>query len=99
MWWIKRRSTLKNNRFQEPYNEKSFNKIKRLKSLKKVEVYLEPMPAFTMGGFFVNLLNGFILSQYKFHHRSSTGLYIGLWRYWDFQSEQGGANHGDCYNT
>ena len=39
------------------------------------------------GAFFVNILNGFIFLQYKFHHRSSTGLYIGLWKYWDFQSE------------
>ena len=36
------------NRFQEPYNEKSFIKIKRLKSLQKAEVYLEPMQASTM---------------------------------------------------
>ena len=36
------------SRFQEPYNEKSFIKIKRLKSLQKAEVYLEPMPASTM---------------------------------------------------
>ena len=36
------------NRFQEPYNEKSFKKIKRLKSLQKAEVYLEPMRASTM---------------------------------------------------
>ena len=27
--------------------------------------------------FSVNILNGFIFSQYKLHHRSSTGLYIG----------------------
>ena len=36
------------NRFQELYNEKSFKKIKRLKSLQKAEVYLEPMRASTM---------------------------------------------------
>ena len=36
------------NRFQEPYNENSFIKIKRLKSLQKAEVYLEPMRASTM---------------------------------------------------
>ena len=36
------------NRFQKPYNEKSFKKIKRLKSLQKAEVYLEPMRASTM---------------------------------------------------
>ena len=36
------------NRFQEPYNEKSFKKIKYLKSLQKAEVYLEPMRASTM---------------------------------------------------
>ena len=35
------------NRFQQPYNEKSLKK-KRLKSLQKVEVYLEPMRASTM---------------------------------------------------
>ena len=60
------------NRFQEPYNEKSFKKIKRFKSLQKAEVYLEPMR-----------LNDFIFSQYKIFTR----LYIGLWKYWDFQSE------------
>ena len=36
------------NRFQGPYNEKSFKKIKCLKSLQKAEVYLEPMQASTM---------------------------------------------------
>ena len=36
------------NRFQEPYNEKSFKEIKRLKSLQKAEAYLEPMRASTM---------------------------------------------------
>ena len=36
------------NRFQEPYNEKSFKNIKRLKSLQKAEVYSEPMRASTM---------------------------------------------------
>ena len=30
------------------------------------------------GAFFMNILNGFIFSQYKLHHRCSTGLYIGL---------------------
>ena len=45
---VKERSTLKNNKIlnlimdQEPYNEK------RLKSLQKAEVYLEPMPGSTM---------------------------------------------------
>ena len=37
--------------------------------------------------FFVNVLNGLLFSQYKLHHRCSTGLYIGLWKYWNFQSE------------
>ena len=36
------------NRFQEPYNENSIKKIKRLKSLQKGEVYLETMRASTM---------------------------------------------------
>ena len=36
------------NRFQEPYNEKLFKKIKRLKSLQKPEMYLEPMRASMM---------------------------------------------------
>ena len=61
-------------------------KIKRLKSLQKAEVYLEPTRASTME-LFVNILNGFIFSQYKLYYRSSTGLYISLWKYWDFQSE------------
>ena len=30
------------------------------------------------GTFFVNILNGFIFSQYKLHLGSSTGLYIDL---------------------
>ena len=50
------------NTFQEPYNEKSFKKIKRFKSLQKAEVYLEPMG-----------LNDFIFSQYKLRHRSLLG--------------------------
>ena len=52
-------------------------KIKRLKSLQKAEVYLEPTRASTME-LFVNILNGFIFSQYKLYYRSSTGLYISL---------------------
>ena len=36
------------NRFQEPYNKKSFKKNKRLKSLQKAEAYLEPTRASTM---------------------------------------------------
>ena len=36
------------NRYKVPHNEKSFKKIKRLKSLQKAEVYLEPMRASTM---------------------------------------------------
>ena len=65
---------------------KIFLKIKHLKSLQKAEVYLEPM-RLLRGSFFVNILSGFIFPQYKLHHRSSTGLHIGLWKYWDFQSE------------
>ena len=42
---FKKKITL--NRFQGPY-EKSFKKIKRLKSFQKAEVYLEPMRASTM---------------------------------------------------
>ena len=68
------------------YSEKSFKKIKRLKSLQKAEVYLEAMGASTMELFW-EYINGFIFSQYKLHHRCSTGLYIGFWKYWDFQSE------------
>ena len=36
------------NRFQDPYNEKSFKKIKRLKSILKAEAYLELMRASAM---------------------------------------------------
>ena len=36
------------NKFLESYNVKSFKKIKRLKSLQKAEVYLEPKRACTM---------------------------------------------------
>ena len=43
---IKTWSTLKKWKIM-PYNEKSFKK-KRLKSLQKAEVYLEPMRASTM---------------------------------------------------
>ena len=35
----------------------------------------------------MNTLNSLIFLLYKLHHRSSTWLYIGLWKYWDFQSE------------
>ena len=35
----------------------------------------------------MNILNGLLFSQYKLHHRCSTELYIGLWKYWNFQSE------------
>ena len=38
----------KNKRFQEPLNVKYFKEIKRLKSLQKAEVYLEPKIASTM---------------------------------------------------
>ena len=31
----------------------------------------------------MNIVNGFIFSEYKLHHRSS----IGIWKYWDFQRE------------
>ena len=50
---------------------------KSSKSLQKAELYLDPMRASTME-LFVDILNGFIFSQYKLYHRSSTGLYIGL---------------------
>ena len=36
------------NKFLESYNVKSFKEIKRLKSLQKAEVYLEPKRASTM---------------------------------------------------
>ena len=36
------------NRFQESCNIKYFKEIKRLKSLQKAELYLEPMRASTM---------------------------------------------------
>ena len=36
------------NRFQEPCNTKYFKEIKRLKSLQKAELYLEPKRASTM---------------------------------------------------
>ena len=36
---------------------------------------------------FVDILNGLLFAQYKLHHRCSTGLYIGLWKYWNFQRE------------
>ena len=35
----------RNNRFQGSYNVKYFEEIKRLKSLQKTEVYLEPKRA------------------------------------------------------
>ena len=35
---------------------------------------------------FVNILSDLLFSQYKLHHRCSTGLYIGLWKYWNVQS-------------
>ena len=38
----------RNNRFPESYNVKWFKEIKRLKSLQKAEVYLEPKWTSTM---------------------------------------------------
>ena len=37
--------------------------------------------------FFVNILNGFLFLQYKFHQRSSTGLYIGFRKYRNLLNE------------
>ena len=37
--------------------------------------------------FFVNMLNDLLFLQYKLNHRHSTRLYIGLWKYWNFQRE------------
>ena len=66
-------------------NEKSFQKnVWRV--FKKQRCIYNPCEHLRWS-FSVNILNGFIFSQYKLHHRSSTGLYIGLWKYWDFQSE------------
>ena len=45
---VPQKKIIRLNRFQEPYNERSFKKIKHLKSLQKAEVYLEPMQASTM---------------------------------------------------
>ena len=62
---------------------------KRLKSLQKAELYLEPMRASTMEIFFVNILNGlcFCNASSIIDLRLGYMLYVGLWRYWDFQSE------------
>ena len=51
-----------------------------LKNLQKAEAYLEWI-------YFVYILSGLLFSQENLHHRCSTGLYIGLWKYWNFQSE------------
>ena len=59
------------NTFQEPYNEKYFQEIKRLKRLQKAEAYLEPKQTSTIKRF-VNILNSLLFSQYKLHQRSST---------------------------
>ena len=75
----------KNNRFQESYNVKYFKEIKRLKSLQKAEAYLEPKQASMMEHF--NMFNDVLFLQLKLHHRCSTGLYIGLRKYWNFQIE------------
>ena len=72
------------NRFQDPYTEKSFKKIKRLKSLQKRRRVFRTHASID---FFANILNGFIFLQYELHHRSSTRLCLGLWKYWDFKSE------------
>ena len=42
------KKTIRLNIFQKPCNEKSFKKIKRLKSLQKAEVHLEPMRVSSM---------------------------------------------------
>ena len=39
------KSTLKNNRFPEPYNVKYFKKIKHMKNLQKAGACLEPKQA------------------------------------------------------
>ena len=44
----------------------------------------------------MSIYNGLQFLQWKFHHRCLTVLYVGLRKYWNFQSE---ANHHDCYNT
>ena len=83
--WSTFKKMIRLNRFQEPYNEKSFKKnVWRV--FKKQRCIYNPCEHLRWS-FSVNILNGFIFSQYKLHHRSSTGLYIGLWKYWDFQSE------------
>ena len=35
----------------------------------------------------MNILNGSLFLQQKLHHRCSTGLYVGLRKFWNFQSE------------
>ena len=86
-WWIKYfKKIIRLNRSQEPYNEKSFEKIKWLKSLQKAEVDLEPVQASTMELFCEYTYRLYIFVIWL-HHRSSAGLYIGLWKYWNFQSE------------
>ena len=35
----------------------------------------------------MNILNNLLFVQWKLHHRCSIGLYIGLRKYWNFQSK------------
>ena len=61
----------RNNRFQEPYYEKYFKEIKRLKSYQKAETYLKPKWASTMEIFLWKHL-----MAYYFRNKSSI---IDVW--------------------
>ena len=63
-------------RFQEPYNAYKT-------SLQKERLIWNPSEHLPWS-FHVNIVNRLLFSQYKLHHRCSTGLYMGLW---NFQSE------------
>ena len=75
------------NRFQGPYNEKSFKKIKRFEESSKSRGVFRTHASIYDGAFMWMYLTALYFCSISSIIVPSTGLYIGLWKYWDFQSE------------
>ena len=58
---------------KNPLKNKTFEESSKSKGVFRTHASI-----YIRWSFFVNILNGFIFSQYTLHHRSSTGLFIGL---------------------
>ena len=67
------------NRFQESCNKKYF-KNKTFGESSKSRGVFGTHAEHLQWSFFVNILNGLLFSQYKLHHRSSTWLYIEIFK-------------------